>query len=71
MMRNRDELVTLVHELIDEKFKERHKELLEKRGDVHEAMSDIDPSSFKIPSETKTEDGDTVIKHNVVEYVTT
>ena len=32
-------------------------------------MSDIDPYSFKILSET--EDGDTVIKWKVVEFVTT
>ena len=34
-------------------------------------MSDIDAHSFKTLSETKTEDGDTLIRWNVVEFVTT
>ncbi|MHA2141336.1 MAG: hypothetical protein ACXADC_07620 [Candidatus Thorarchaeota archaeon] len=71
MTQNRDELVKLVQQLIDEKIKERRKELLEEREDVHEAMSDIDPSTFKILSETVTDEGDTVIKWEVVEFVTT
>ncbi len=71
MTQTRDELAKLVQQLIDEKIKERRKELLEEEGDVHEAMSDIDSSTFNILSETKTEDGDTVIKWEAVEYVTT
>jgi hypothetical protein len=46
-------------------------ELLEERGDVHEAMIGMDASTFKILSETKTEEGDTVIKWEAMDYITT
>ena len=71
MTRNLDELAKLVLQLIDEKVKERHRELLEEQEDDHEAMIGIDPSTFKILSETNTEEGDALIKREVVDYITT
>ena len=71
MTRNRDELAELVQHLLVKKAKERRKAILEKRGDVHEADISIDPSTFKILSETETESGDTIIEWEAVEYVLT
>jgi hypothetical protein len=71
MTRNLDELAKLVQHLIDEKVKKRREELMDKHGDIHKAMTSVDPSTFKILSENKNEDGDTVVKWEVVDYITT
>jgi len=70
MARNRDELAKLVQQLIDEKVKERRGEL-EEQGDFHESMVGFDLSTFRIISETKTENDDTVIKWEAVDYILT
>jgi hypothetical protein len=69
--RNKHELAALVEELLRLKAEARKRKLLAERGDVHEADISINPSEFKIVSESTTDDGNTLIEWQAVEYVLT
>lgn len=78
MKRNTHALAEMVQELLRLKAEQRRRELILKRRDsggsiqeVHEADISVDPSSFKVISESTTDDGDTLIEWEVVEYVLT
>jgi len=75
---DREEVISLVQQLLDAQLAARKERELEERKesgafiqDVHEARIDIDPKSFTIISQREEANGDLVIEWTTVEYVTT
>ncbi|MHA2424041.1 MAG: hypothetical protein ACXAEF_04590 [Candidatus Thorarchaeota archaeon] len=71
MNRSTHELAAIVEELLRLKAEARRRKILAERGDIHEADISLDPSTFKVVSKSTTDDGDTLIEWQAVEYVLT
>lgn len=65
------ELAKMVGDLLRKRAEEERKRRVEEGEDVHESDTGIDPESFKVVSESQTEDGDTIIEFEAVKWVAT
>ncbi len=76
MKRNRYELAILVQELLDTEIESQRRQLTINKlrsgrriGVSYQSEVRIDPSDFKVVSETKNEHGDTVIEWEATSYI--
>ncbi|MFX1520556.1 MAG: hypothetical protein ACFFCD_11615 [Promethearchaeota archaeon] len=68
----KEKLAKMVGDLLRKRAEEERKRRLEEEEeDVHESDTGIDPESFKVVSDSQTEDGDTIIEFEAVQWVAT